>query len=1102
MTRRFLLVSAAAVLFGAGCHQRVQAPEAAAKKTAVPGAQKFNCSGIVTDAAGKPLAGATVEYWHYEGNRFMAVHAELKKKITTRADGQFVFQVSRESGILLARKTRLAPAWKQMNQQYGSGPGADEHLVLTPPTILAGVVLDNSNQPVAHAKVCVAMATSDVSTEEGGWNFNYLSGEMARACFAGRTDASGHFRIENFPTNAAASLTVVSPGKVLREPPRESIGFDSLPWRAGQQDIKLIVEPAGGIAGRIVAAGNPHPLPLARLTLQPDGPGFFSFDERKPVSSLADGSFQFSDVAAGSYRVKAEFGTNAVPEWVADTVPVSVESGQTNRGVEVTAVRGGFLEVTVLGEKDRKPMAKVGVSAYKQNFQSGGQSGSNGIALLRLLPGDYQVSASRESMSGMQNQTAASVEDGKTNKVEIEITPPHKIAGIVRRPDGQPAAELPVRVIGAGYFNPRGDAKTDANGKFEMEWSPRAFGQNDTTSCILIRDVDHDLAVAQDIDEDTGPLDLKLAPGLTLAGSAVCDGKPITNASATLIFWTGRSGSHLPRFSRAAKGPGRFEIAALPPGRKYGLLVSAPGYGQKADYNVAAADEPGRMELDPYELKLANLKLSGQVLDADDKPVSGAQIMLNGDGQPNGNSRSDREGRFHFDHVCDGVVRLFVNARNSFANASAEGGDTNVVLHLGQRYNNSPDSKAHKLKGTVTDATGKPAAGAQVAVFPSFEPQWTKTASNGVFSLTWSVQPWQMRSGEAMLVVRDPAGNQGATMELPEDTTNLDVKMKPALTVTGRVQDTGGSPLASAQVDVQIKAGGNGMYNRLSDQETSVDSEGRYAIKCLPADAHYLIIASAKGHGKSQQQIDGEAETNRMELSPFALKLADRVVAGQILNEDEKPVAGAHVNLNGEGQPDGNMSSDGKGRFHFQVCEGEIHLFANSPQGAGFGQATAKAGDTNIVLTLNSQPGSFPRPAKTRASLKGSPLPDLTGVNLTADAASATQPVLLCLFDAGQRSSRHIVRQLDGQAAALRQKGISVMGIQAAVTTDAILNDWKTASPVSFPLGRVTGKSEKSKWASSVPALPWFILTDVNHRVVTEGFPIEELDAQIKILQK
>jgi len=31
--------------------------------------------------------------------------------------------------------------------------------------------------------------------------------------------------------------------------------------------------------------------------------------------------------------------------------------------------------------------------------------------------------------------------------------------------------------------------------------------------------------------------------------------------------------------------------------------------------------------------------------------------------------------------------------------------------------------------------------------------------------------------GEAMLVVRDPAGNQGATMELPEDTTNLDVKM-------------------------------------------------------------------------------------------------------------------------------------------------------------------------------------------------------------------------------------------------------------------------------------------------------------------------------------
>jgi hypothetical protein len=110
--------------------------------------------------------------------------------------------------------------------------------------------------------------------------------------------------------------------------------------------------------------------------------------------------------------------------------------------------------------------------------------------------------------------------------------------------------------------------------------------------------------------------------------------------------------------------------------------------------------------------------------------------------------------------------------------------------------------------------------------------------------------------------------------------------------------------------------------------------------------------------------------------------------------------------------------------------------------------------------------------------------------------------VLLCLFDAGQRPSRHVISQLEQQAAALRQQKVSVLGVQAAVTTDDIFNQWKSASAVSFPVGRVTEKSDKSKWASSVSALPWLILTDASHRVVAEGFSFDELDAQLKKLAK
>jgi protocatechuate 3,4-dioxygenase beta subunit len=1099
-TRQFLLVSAASVFMGFGVlaqtQQRLQTIIQRAPDTGTnAAAQKLTCSGTVTDAAGNPLAGATVEYWRYEGNLFLANPLKLKNQITTGTNGAFAFQVSRAMGFLLAKKPGLAPAWKQLGQPFNPAGGMEERLGLTPPAPLAGVVVDEADKPVANAEVFVATAIGEISREDGARSFNYFTGKPAHDCFAACTDAAGRFRIENFPTNATAVLAVQAPGKALRQSPPDFANLDSLPWRAGQEDIKLVVEPAGGVEGKIIVEGSNQPPPAAQLTLQPDNPGFFAFGEREPVQSGADGVFHISDVAAGSYRIQAVFGTNAVPEWVADMVPVSVESGKTTRGVQVTAARGGLLEAAVLGKSDRKPQ-QVGVNAYKEGFQSAATSDSNGIAHLRLPPGDYQVIATQSS--GSRGQASASVETGRTNHVEIEVAGPQKITGLVRQPDGQPAARLPVRMVGS-FGGEAPEAKTDANGKFELEWNQRQFGQSGMTVCLLVRDAEHNLAVAQDLDEDTTNLDLKLAPGLTLVGRAEAGGKLLTNATAKLLFWTGRSGAWLEGLARTNM-PGQFEIPALPPGRKYGIVVSASGYGQKQIYDVAASAEAGRMELDPVELRLANLKLAGQVLDADDKPVAGANVNLSGEGQPNANARTDRVGRFHFEHVCEGPAQISANNRNSYGNISAEGGDTNVVLRLGQTYNNNPGATAHKLKGTVTDADGKPDAGAQVAVFPANGMlRWIKTATNGAFNLTWSLQPWQLQNGGAMLVFRDLARNLAGTEELPEETTNLDVKLKPALTVAGVVRNVDGSALAGAQVGVWLKTGNS--YEQLNEQMAAADAQGRYEIKCLPPDPQYIVFATAKGRGRSQQQVQSDSETNRVELSPFVLKPADRVIAGKVLRDDDKPASGVNVQLNGEDQPDGNMTTDSQGRFHFQVCEGQIRLFAYSQNGGGNAQATVEAGDTNVVLALSSQPGNMVQ-TPHRASLKGSPLPDLATVNLASDTAPAGKPVLLCLFDAGQRPSRHVVHQLDEQAAALRQQGVTVLGVQATVASDETFNEWKSASPVSFPVGRVTEKSDKTKWVASVSALPWLILTDADHRVIAEGFLLDELDAQIKKMAK
>jgi len=967
MTRQFLLVTGALILLSVSLPAQTLV-RTVVQTMALPGgaAGKTGCTGIVTDAAGSPLAGVTVEYWAMAGIPFMAGAPELINQTVTTTNGTFAFLEPAAGGFLVAHKPGLATVWKQMNQMFGFIQASDEklQLVLASPAALAGVVLDGAGKPVPDAGVFVSMAVSEISGDNPGRPFNFITDRPARESFAARTDAAGHFRIENFPTNATATLGVRSPGKTLGQTQSAFFRGGSLPWRGGQEDIKLVVEPAGNVEGKIVVEGASSPPPIARLTLQPAGPAFFGSGASEPVQSAGDGTFRISDVAAGSYRIRADFGTNAVSEWVADTAPVTVESGQTTRDAQVTAAHGGLLEVAVLGEADHQPLPQIQISAYKMDFQSVARSDSYGIARLRLSPGEYQVAAFRQGMPSAQ--TSASVEAGQTNRVEIDIVAPKKITGIIRLPDGQPAAGLSVSMIGG--FGPNMNAvKTDADGKFEWEWNSPQYGPNNMSQslCVLVRDPANNLAVAQDVDQDTGPLDLKLAPGLTLFGKVTSDAKPVPNVTASLVFYFGRQGAGLQGLS-GTNIPGQFEITALPPGRRYGITVSAPGYGQRQINDFTVATDPGRQELDPIELKPANLQMAGQVLDADDKPVAGSYVNLFGDGQPAAGVNTDREGRFRFEHVCEGPAQISANNNEgSFGNISADGGDTNVVLRLGQNFNNGPGTTMHKLKGTVSDAAGQPVAGALVAVFPANGwVQWRKTGTNGAFNLAWSIQPWQLQQsgGNALLVVRNLARELAATEDLTEDTTNLDVTLKPALKIQGLIKNVDGSPLAGAQVGLWLKTGNN--YGQFDEQTFVTDAQGRYEIKGLPTDAEYMIFASANGHGRIQQPLKNDPDAKLLEPPPFVLKPADRLLAGQVVDEDDKPVSGANVSLNGDGQPTGQMTTDSKGRFHFKVCEGQVQVMANGRN--TFGNISAESGDTNVVLRLgqNYNGGTGVKPHK------------------------------------------------------------------------------------------------------------------------------------------
>lgn len=1056
----------------------------------------FRVKGTVLDAAGQPIPGALVECYPFARNSLLGGQDAEPSSRLVATNGSFVLDVPPQSTVL-AHKPGLAPAWRTY---WGALADSEGQWILGQPGAIIGVVRDEAGHPVANAEVFATIASMETDEEGHSRGYGFITGDIVRSLFQARTTAEGKFRIEGFPTNAAASLAVRAAGRAMRIGESQVLAINGLPYRTGQDDICLTVEPGATVSGKIQSGVPGQTPPRARLTLMPQSGSFYGSAGSEPVESKPDGSFEIRDVPAGNYTLRASFSTNVLPDWVAEVVSLTTECGQTNAGITVSCSKGGVLEVIALGKKSRERLANVSITAFKNGYQDAVRTSMDGAALLRLPVGEYRLAANRDNT---RSETAsATIEEGKTNRVELEMPSPISIRGIVRSPDGQPAAGAELRIVG-GYSGPGSAAKSAADGSFEVPFNPQHFGPRESVFCLLVRDPARNLAVAQDIDEETGPLDLRLAAGLTVAGRAEDQGRPITNATAALVFWSGNSGMHLYGLAGKTNVPGQFEIPALPPGRKYGLYVSAPGYGQKFVNNVEISDQPKRVEVEPVDLKPANLSLAGRVVDTADKPVSGASVNLSGDGQPNGSTTTDRQGRFTFKAVCEGPLRVFANGQDAQGNASAQGGETNVLITLGQSFSHGGSAaRSHVLKGKVVDSAGAPVSGAQLTVFPG-EPHWIKTAANGEFSTRWALQPWQQeQNNEPCLVVQEPIRHLAAAETIAAGVTNLEVKLKPAILLVGSVQAAGGGPLTNAEVGIFLMAGGT--YGSMNSKPIRVNEQGTFEIPNLPPGPKYMVFASARNYGRSQQELELDADTNRVDLAAFALKPADRMVAGQVLDEKDKPASGVNVMLNGEDQPQESAVTDRQGRFKLKACEGVVQLHANSQ--SGFGNARTEGGDTNVILHLRdmmrSRYGLTPAGVPERASLKGKPLPDLSSFGLPPATSLAGKPTLVCLLDAEQRPSRRSARLLAEQNDALRQKGLQIFAVLTTPTSVETLQSWTNATPLPFPLGRLSEKTADNKWATAVESLPWLILCDSKGQVVAEGFPPDDLESKLKELSK
>ncbi|MCX8109322.1 MAG: hypothetical protein N3G20_11025, partial [Verrucomicrobiae bacterium] len=508
--------------------------------------------GTVVDVANQPVENAAIQYYEPEpgyGLGKVSLLAETK----TDSRGNFVVKGVLLRGTIVVKKPGMAYGWITLYDL----PREPVFIRLTHPKHVAGIVVDGNGKPVSAAEV---FATTVVFPgDEPARRQQLLQDQPAKNCYYTRTGDDGRFRLDGFPEDSGLNLVALTPDKATAVAGNEVMDLSSMAYFAEEENIRLVVEPTGTVQGRIVGQAGNRPVPIAELILDP-GPPFGMFSERLISKSRLDGTFVIPNVPVGLYMLYAVFGTNGVPEWVAPGVNVSVEAGKVTTGVEVAAVRGGALEVSVVKEAGSEPAPCVEVAIRSGNLTYMGVTDERGLCTVRMPAGESQIIV-RQARSAARYLSEI-VEEDKTNKVEVTLPLPVRITGTVRKPDGSPAGKVYLRTVES--TRPVAETVSDAVGSFELE---RPGSDSETTEpfAILARDVANRLAALVEVFPDsTDKVEIALAPAVSFVGEVHSNGGVVTNVTAAVTLRGTRYQGSLDNIALNTAQPGQFEIRALP----------------------------------------------------------------------------------------------------------------------------------------------------------------------------------------------------------------------------------------------------------------------------------------------------------------------------------------------------------------------------------------------------------------------------------------------------------------------------------------------------------------------------------------------------------
>ncbi len=623
------------------------------------------CSGMVTDAKGQPLGGATVTCYRVRVS--LAASTVIgREQSVTGADGRFVFVVNRlgpgeggrlENSFIVAWKDGLALDWAGWNPESDS----DLAVSLGMPTAISGTVVGQDDRPLPNAEVLISLLVGAPPAAQ------CLPGFVIPERLGCRTDALGRFSIGQLPAGAAAELTASLPGYGTIHTLDTGRADTILHYQAGQADIKLALGPEATLGGVVRRADTNEPVPGLLLHLRgAEGNDWYAHIE--PVRTGADGAFRFCGLRAGRYELRTDADLDASTEWSAKLQTFSLAAGQAVTNASLAVEKGGLLELTLTDTDTNTSVGGAMVYACRQGETQFlyTRSDEAGVARLRLWPGEYGIICQvwAAGYASHRETVKVAVVGGQTLRQTVRLQKQSAVTGTVRDAKGAPVAGATVAVLPSGSGNP---TTSDAQGRFQATWDPN-WGGKTFRLCLVARHEKRNLAAMAEVPHQEQEVELNLEPAITVTGRVTTEkGDPIRGAGVDVIYpgdgWATSLGVPGPASHTAADG--RYEIRVVPAHRKFLIEATTESAGvmgmgaeeRPVEINTDVAVD-GRLAAPDVVLKTPDRSVSGTVLDEAGKPVAGVEVVAFGTGKTNRRATTDRKGRFTIDKVCAGAIQV------------------------------------------------------------------------------------------------------------------------------------------------------------------------------------------------------------------------------------------------------------------------------------------------------------------------------------------------------------------------------------------------------------------------------------------------------------